>query len=376
MADPLEQLSDSDLQALAKNDLHAMSDEGLKVVAASGDSAPPEPAKQEEPLGHKIIREGLPIIGQIGGGVAAGAAALPETLGVGSIPAAMGGAAVGNAAGNEAASWINHKIYGDEAPTYNSVEDAKRLAVNAGIGAGSELGGQLIGKGVNAAAGSTLIKPYLDAAGNLIVNGFNKAGEFVGENAAKIAEAATGAPEEAAGMGRDLLDKNMVRFGDTQPQIAARLAKAPAPTEGFDPFLKKPITIGNDFSGVAKAAKDAVPEGKGLASAATDAALLIKSATGNPFAIASYVGKKVALPRATSSLATTVDGLSSVLEKTPEFFGKWTPTLTKAAARGEMSLNATAYVLQQQDPEFRQKMQELNGSPALSQNVDDDGRSH
>lgn len=359
MADPLEQLSDSDLQALAKNDLHSMSDEGLKIVASSGSSAPK--AAEPEPFGHKLIREGLPMVGMIGGGMAG--------EGVASVPLA----AAGNAAGAEAAGWLNHKIYGDEAPTYNSLADAKRIATNAGEGALAEVGGKVIGKGIGLAAESPLLKPALEGAGDMISSGFNKAGLVVGDGAAKVAEYATGAPEAAEGMGKDLLDKNMVRPFDTQAQIANRLSKAPAPTEGFDPFTKQPTTIGKDFSGVAQAAKDAAGKPKGWVDSATDMALIAKTAMGSPISAASLVAKKVAAPRALSTIATTANGLSTVLQKTPQFFGKWAPVLTNAAARGELALNASAYVLQQQDPEFRQKMQELNNSPTLTQNEDNNG---
>lgn len=366
MSDPLEQLSDSDLHALSKNDLDSMSDEGLKIVASSGNSA--EPAK--EPFMHKAIRNVLPMAGTVLGGLGAGALATPETLGVGTAPAAMAGAAAGNVAGTEGASWLNHKIYGDEAPTYNSLEDLKRVGGEAAGGAVAELGGQVIGKAVGAAANSAVIKPYLDEAGQLVVNGFNKAGEYVGGKAAALAERATGAPEAAEGMGQELLDKGMVKFGDIQPKIATRLAEAPAPKGVYDPFAKKLSTRGTDFSGVAdaaNAAKDAAPKGSDF----LDMGLIAKAASGDLKAVAGYVGKNYVLPRATSSLAATANGLSQVLAKTPQVFGKYAPALTAAAARGEMSLAASTYVLQQRDPEFRQKMQDLNNNGGvLSQDGD------
>lgn len=327
MADPLEQLSDSDLQALSKNDMNSMSDEGLKIVAATGNKAPAQDQK-EEPLGHWAIRKGLPLLGTVAGGLAG--------EGVASIPLA----AAGNAVGSEAAGWLNHAIYDDQAPTYNSAEDAKRIAMNAGEGALTEVGGKVLGAGFN----SLIAKPITSFAGG----------------AEKLAEAATGAPEVAQGMGRELLDNGMVKFGDTQSQIASRLSEAPAPRDVFDPFIKKQTTLGTDFSKVADAAKDVKPDSKMLGGV-VDMGLISAAASGHPIsALAGYGLKKIVAPRAMSSLAATADGLSQILEKTPEVLGKWAPVLAKAAARGEISLNASAYLLQQQDPEFRQKMMELN----------------
>src|ERR1019366_6982114 len=101
MSDPLEQLSDADLHALSKNDLESMSDAGLKIVAASGSGAPKaDEAPKAEPWGHWAIRQGLPLAGQVLGGIGGGALATPETGGLGTIPAAMAGASAGNVVGN------------------------------------------------------------------------------------------------------------------------------------------------------------------------------------------------------------------------------------------------------------------------------------
>lgn len=311
MADPLEQLSDSDLQALSKNDLNSMSDEGLKVVAASGKPAADE-ASKEEPLGHKIIREGLPIAGQIGGGLIAGALATPETAGAGTIPAAMAGAGVGAAAGGEAAGWMNHAIYGDEAPAYENTDDLKRVGTNFGIGAASELGGQVLAKGAN-----TIAKPIIDKVGGAAANVLTKAGESLA------------APTVTKQVETGLLDA-----------------------------AGKPIT-----KSVTEAAK---PAGDGPLSGWLDKALTAVGAK-----VAGPVGAVLA-PQArraiTPTLASAANGLSQILTKTPQVFGKYAPALAKAAARGELSLNASVYVLQQRDPEFRQKMQELNSNGSLSQN--------
>lgn len=491
MADPLEHLSDSDLQALAKNDLNSMSDEGLKIVAASGDSGPARAAEtpKEEPLGHKIIRNVLPVVGQVGGALAAGALATPETLGVGTLPAAMAGSAAGNIAGNEGAAWLNHKIYGDEAPTYDKLDDVKRLAVNGAVGAGAELGGQLIGKGVSAAADSAIIKPYLDSAGNLIVNGFNKLGQFVGKQAENLAVKATGATgvqasKFAPGTGRTLLDEGIVKFGRSQEGIAnaaqealdaqgekigaiikdlsdkgatgnreelvqalqskidelhgnageadtvrklqaiqqdiaagperpslelmeqtkrsfqnkvnyqdpdAQAAKAAA-ADVFRESSERVATAANPETGEAfQGAKKLYGQLNPVAEASAKRAATVNQspmggfldvtsaaaggvAGGPALAVAAPIARRMIAPRMASSMAATANSVSKVLSNTPQFFGKWAPALTSAATRGELSLNASVYVLQQQDPEFRQKMDELNNSPGLSQSEDKTGK--
>lgn len=49
-------------------------------------------------------------------------------------------------------------------------------------------------------------------------------------------------------------------------------------------------------------------------------------------------------------------GLKKAVETTPQVFGKYSGVLQNAALRGGNALNATNYVLQQQDPEYRQQM--------------------
>ena len=191
MAD-LSHLSDDELDAAIKaqapKDLSHMSDADLDAaIQAQTPQQPPEA------WGHWAIRKGLPLAGTIGGGIAG--------EGVGSIPLA----AAGNVAGTEAASWLNHAIYGDEAPTYNSVNDAKRIAGEGVEGALTEVGGKVIG-----------------AVANPVVK---SAGKWLGEAAETQAVKATGATgvqarQFAPGTGRALLDNGVVGFGRSQAEIA------------------------------------------------------------------------------------------------------------------------------------------------------------
>lgn len=310
MADPFSQLSDSDLQALANNNLNAMSDQGLQIIAASDNSSelppptPPGAPETPEPLGHKIIREGLPLAGTIGGGM------LGE--GIASVPLA----AAGNVAGGEAAGWLNHEIYGDQAPTYNSLDDAKRIGEEAATGAVAELGGKAIGAGAS------------------------MAGDAISNAAAKTA--AEAAPTVTKQVDTGLLDA----YGQPLNKTVTESAPTPAPQQG----------IGSKIGQIVKNhATDLISSGIGAA------------AYGLPGAIGGPIIKRVIAPVVEKPIAASVDGISSVLSKTPQFFGKWAPSLLAASARGGTSLGASIYVLQQQDPAFRQKMQELNNAPSLTE---------
>jgi len=63
-------------------------------------------------------------------------------------------------------------------------------------------------------------------------------------------------------------------------------------------------------------------------------------------------------------IAINAGGISNQLNKmvknAPEQFGKYASVLQQAANRGGTSLAATNYVLQQSDPEYRQRMKELD----------------
>lgn len=84
---------------------------------------------------------------------------------------------------------------------------------------------------------------------------------------------------------------------------------------------------------------------------------------GGPQAV---IGRRVIAPRINSSMASTANGLSQALKATPAAFGKWAQPLAAAAARGETALNAADYVLQQTQPEYRQKRQDMDSPGAMS----------
>lgn len=98
-----------------------------------------------------------------------------------------------------------------------------------------------LGYGVGKAAGlagdhivSPLLQkatPYLEKAEGMAQGGFNKIGEFLKDKAGSLAENATGATRTQAekfapGAGRELLDRGLIKFGDTSKNIAARTEAA------------------------------------------------------------------------------------------------------------------------------------------------------
>ena len=84
-------------------------------------------------------------------------------------------------------------------------------------------------------------------------------------------------------------------------------------------------------------------------------------AAGGPAgAIVTPVARRVLAPYGSTTMASTANGLSYLLKATPQAFGKWAAPLAAAAARGETSLNASDYILQQTDPDYRQKRQDMN----------------
>lgn len=90
------------------------------------------------------------------------------------------------------------------------------------------------------------------------------------------------------------------------------------------------------------------------ASVAGPAGAVVGGATG-------YVAKKFIAPRLASSGAVAADNIGEVLQRAPEAFGKFAGVLQSAAARGSTALAAAHYMLQQTNPEYREKSKEALG---------------
>ena len=73
-------------------------------------------------------------------------------------------------------------------------------------------------------------------------------------------------------------------------------------------------------------------------------------------------GRRFVAPRIASSGAVTADKLAQIIKSSPQVLGKYSNVFTKAAERGTQAISATHFILQQQDPEYRAKIQELEGN--------------
>jgi hypothetical protein len=58
--------------------------------------------------------------------------------------------------------------------------------------------------------------------------------------------------------------------------------------------------------------------------------------------------------------AVSMDAMSKILKSTPEALGAYAPIISKAIQRGGTSFATTNFLLQQRDPEYRKKMEELS----------------
>lgn len=430
--------------------------------------AAPEEAGFLEQLRDATVDQ-LPMIGGAVGGAAGLLGAGIPTLGFGAPGGAVVGSGLGYAGGQAAKNFINSLIAPEKAPQ-TAGEIAESMAMAPVLGADQELGGQALGAAATAARNAPFIKPFLDDAGQLVINGFNKAGKFVGDKAEKLAVSATGATGKQAsqfadGTGRTLLDKGIVKFGRSQSGIAeaasdaldaeggkigsivkglsdkgavgsreelvqglqskiAELGDNPGEAETVRklksilddvaagpeaPSLKAMEDTKRSFQSKvnytdpdAQAAKAAAadlyktqaeqiatkadPEAgqafqeaksmfgqlRPVADAAERRAMTTaQSPTGGLLDYVAYgtagvpgvVAKKLVMPRVNSSLASSANGLAQMLQASPQAFGQFAKPLMDAAARGAPALAATHYLLQQNDPQYREKMKEMDGAP-------------
>lgn len=82
---------------------------------------------------------------------------------------------------------------------------------------------------------------------------------------------------------------------------------------------------------------------------------------GGAAAVAAPVARRLISPRITSSLAVGADRLSDIVAKSPQSLGKYSDVLQKASQRGGNALGVTDYMLQMNDPEYREMKKQLDG---------------
>lgn len=91
-----------------------------------------------------------------------------------------------------------------------------------------------------------------------------------------------------------------------------------------------------------------------------NAAELGQAVAGGAGMFAAPAARKILAPRATSAAAVTLDKVGKIMSTPPEKLGKFANILGRAAERGRSSVAITDYLLQQQNPEYRQLRQQLD----------------
>lgn len=71
--------------------------------------------------------------------------------------------------------------------------------------------------------------------------------------------------------------------------------------------------------------------------------------------------KKLGERYGAQSMALGADKLADIVRSSPQSFGKFAPTLQKAAERGGNALGVTDFLLQQNDPEYREMKKRMDG---------------
>lgn len=147
----LSQLSDADLDALSRNDLSKVSDQGLELVHAQAPAPAPESGimASAKRIGNQVV-EDLPMYGGAVGGAVGGIPAAAATMGVGAIPGAIYGAGLGAAAGQTLKNVIKSYTAPDEGPK-DLTEITKSVAGAVPMGVEQEMGGQILGAGLHKA---------------------------------------------------------------------------------------------------------------------------------------------------------------------------------------------------------------------------------
>jgi len=275
-----------------------------------------EMLKLEQPEEESILKQvargvisAVPAVGALAGGAFAGAG----TLGLGSVA----GGALGYAGGKEVEGLLNKYLLDEEGPSTAPIDQLGRVAGNIAEGATYEMGGQILGKGIEKAA------PY-------VTSGLKGIGaEFKGGASKVLADdlGLSGNPQQIRKVTDLVLDNGISLFKKT------------------DPNLINQINVKMGGKSLNKVADKVIDWG----------ILPTVALTGHPVAAAAgYVGKKVLQSSpGQRTLALGLNNIGKMLQTTPEVFGKFTPILQKAAERGGNSLAATHFLLQQTQPEYQ-----------------------
>lgn len=179
-----------------------------------------------ESWGKSLARSAIdtiPVAGMVGGGAVGTLGGIPT--GPGAVATGMLGAGLGYAGGNVIAKILKHQLLGDADPSQGTyLEQLKDTGSDVLTGTAMEGGGRALGELLPVAA--------------------KYAGTKLRGTAGSLAENATGATGKQAskfadGAGNELLDRGMVRFGDSPANVAARTEAGMSAASGdIDSSLK------------------------------------------------------------------------------------------------------------------------------------------
>lgn len=176
-------------------------------------------APKPESTGRQLLRTTIDNVLPIGGAVAAGLIATPETVGLGTVPAA----AAGYAAGKQGARLLNNYLLGDNQGEKTIGGIAKQTAGDLAEGGALEMGGQIAGKAI----GKTVQAAAETPVGQKVAKLASDAGEYVssrlGKAGAKVGELLTGVPEKEIQTYVNHADqiKQMAKASDNNTYVAA-----------------------------------------------------------------------------------------------------------------------------------------------------------
>lgn len=293
---------------------------------------------EEESILKQVARgviSAVPAVGALAGGALASAG----TLGLGSVA----GGALGYAGGKEVEGLLNKYLLDEEGPSTAPIDQLGRVAGNIAEGATYEMGGQILGKGIEKAT---------DLVGSGAKWVGNKASTTAEEMAANNLGVNVATRQEQQEVGRRILDSKLQPILPNKENFIPNLEKlVQGPSlrdkeigvligEGQRELLMKPTVNVIDR---------AMDWGLGLGGFA------LGGPVGGATGVALLGGKKlIQSAPGQRTLALGLNNIGKILESTPEVLGKFAPILQKAAERGGNSLAATHFLLQQTQPEYQE----------------------
>lgn len=186
------------------------------------------------------------------------------------------------------------------------------------------------GEGLMARTAQNAVVGAADAAGRGDA-GLNSSGALLGGGIGGAGAFAAGAVQPVVSKVSDVLSPKVSSLASKAADFASRHTSS------------EPISMKDMMKGAGYGATAYVMTGD------------VKKALG---AAAASFGSQVLAQRGPATLASMADKVSRAVQVAPQILGKYGPILQSAAARGQQA--STLFLLQKQDPQFRQMMESLD----------------